>query len=110
MITALHYLKNNNPLYADIEINEDWIQHWQDADNDLYNGVFVSEDDNGMSVDSDEQHCSTQKQMPDINCDNTPLDNIDESDCDNNDIDSDQAKENNTTEIEKEDLIALEEN
>ena len=25
VITALHYLKNNNPLYADIEINEDWI-------------------------------------------------------------------------------------
>ena len=110
VITALHYLKNNNPLYADIQINEDSIQHWQDADNDLYNGVFVSEDDNGMSVDSDEQHCSTQKQMPDINCDNTPLDEFDESDCDNNDIDSDQAKENNTTEIEKEDLIALEEN
>ena len=25
VITALHYLKNNNPLYADIKINEDWI-------------------------------------------------------------------------------------
>ena len=25
VISALHYLKNNNPLYADIEINEDLI-------------------------------------------------------------------------------------
>ena len=25
VITALYYLKNNNPLYSDIEINEDWI-------------------------------------------------------------------------------------
>ena len=26
VITALHHLKNNNPLYGDIEINEDWIR------------------------------------------------------------------------------------
>ena len=25
VITAIHYLKNKNPLYTDIEINEDWI-------------------------------------------------------------------------------------
>ena len=25
VITALHYLKSNNPFYADIENNEDWI-------------------------------------------------------------------------------------
>ena len=40
VITAPYYLKNNNPLYANIEINEDWIQGWQDADNDMYNGVM----------------------------------------------------------------------
>ena len=50
VITALNYLKNNNPLYADIEINEDWIRSWQGADNDLYNGVFVNEDDNAISM------------------------------------------------------------
>ena len=110
VITALHYLKSNNPLYADIEINEDWIQGWQDADHDLYNGVFVNEDDNGISVHSDKQGCSTQKQMPDINCADTPLNSINESDCDNSDSDTDQAKENNSNAIEKEDLIALEEN
>ena len=70
--------------------------------------MFVSEGDNGISVDSDKQGCSTQKQMPDINCDDAPLNNINESDCGNSD--NDQAKENNTNEIEKEDLIALEEN
>ena len=35
---------------------------------------------------------------------------LNESDCDNSDSESNQAKENNTNEIEKEDLIALEEN
>ena len=107
VITALHYLKSNNPLYVDIEINEDWIRGWQDADNDLYNGVFVSEDDNGISVDSDKQGCSTQKQMPDMNCGDTQLNRINESHCNNSDSDTDQAKENNSNEIEKEDLIAL---
>ena len=41
VITALHHLKNNNPLYANIEINEDWIRSWQDADNDMYNRVLL---------------------------------------------------------------------
>ena len=50
VITALHHLKNNNPLYGDIEINEDWIRGWQDADNDLYSGVFVDEVDNECSA------------------------------------------------------------
>ena len=72
--------------------------------------MFVSEGDNGISVDSDKQGCSTQKQMPDINCGDTPLNSINESDCDNSDSDTDQAKENNSNEIEKEDLIVLEEN
>ena len=48
--------------------------------------------------------------MPDINCDAAGVNNINESDCDNSDSESNQAKENNTNEIEKEDLIALEEN
>ena len=71
VITALNYLKNNNPLYADIEINEDWIQSWRDADNDLYNGVFVNEDDNATSMESDKERNSTQNQMLDSNCDST---------------------------------------
>ena len=71
VITALNYLKNNNPLYADIEINEDWIRGWQDADNDLYNGVFVNEDDNAISMESDNERNSTQNQMSDSNCNST---------------------------------------
>ena len=32
VLIALHYLKAHNPLYADIEINENWIQTWQEED------------------------------------------------------------------------------
>ena len=102
VISALHYLKNNNPLYANIEINEDWIRGWQDGDNDMYDGIFVDE--------NDKAEASNYKQMPGINCDNVPLDNIDDSNCDSNESDSDKTQQDNSNEIEKEDLIALEEN
>ena len=102
VISALHYLKNNNPLYADIEINEDWIRGWQDGDNDMYDGIFVDE--------NDKAEASNHKQMPDINSNNVPLDNIDDSDCDSNESVSDKTQQDNSNEIEKEDLIALEEN
>ena len=110
VITALNYLKNNNLLYADIEINEDWIRSWQDADNDLYNGVFVNEDDNSISMESDKERNSTENQMSDSNCDSTQLDSTNDCDSDNSASESDRAKKNNTNEIEKDDLIALEEN
>ena len=45
VLAALHYLKNNNPLYSDIEINENWIQSWKEQDEEFYNGVFEFEDD-----------------------------------------------------------------
>ena len=39
MLIALHYLKAHNPLYADIDINENWIQTWQE----WYDGIFDTE-------------------------------------------------------------------
>ena len=43
VLIALHYLKSHNPLYADIEINENWIQTWQEEDEQLYDVIFDSE-------------------------------------------------------------------
>ena len=45
VISALHYLKNNKPLYTDIEINEDWIQRWQEMDQELYDRIFDIDED-----------------------------------------------------------------
>ena len=110
VITAPYYLKNNNPLYAHIKINEDWIRGWQDADNDMYNGVFVNESDTAISVKNDKGRTPTYKQMPHINSDNSPLDSIDESDCNNSECENDKSKKSNRKEIEEQDHIALEEN
>ena len=68
----------------------------------MYDGIFVDE--------NDKAEASNHKQMLDINCDNVPLDNIDDSNCDSNESDSDKTQQDNSNEIEKEDLIALEEN
>ena len=43
VLIALQYLKAHNPLYADIEINENWIQRWQDEDDQLYDRIFSIE-------------------------------------------------------------------
>ena len=43
VLIALQYLKAHNPLYADIEINENWIQTWQEEDEQLYDGIFSIE-------------------------------------------------------------------
>ena len=110
VITALHYLKNNNPLYADIKINEDWIRSWQDADNDMYNRVFVSEDDTTISVGNDKERDPTYKQITDINSDNSPLAKITDSECENSESENNKSKESNSNEIAEQDHIALEEN
>ena len=79
-----HHLKNNNPLYGDIKINEDWIRGWRDADSDMYNGVFVDEVDNECSVGGDTERSFMEKQMPHINSDDSVVDNINDSDSDSN--------------------------
>ena len=93
VITALYYLKNNNPLY----------------DNDMYNGVFVNESDTAISVENDKVS-PTHKQMLHMNSDNSPLDSMDASDCNNSESENDKSKESTRNEIEEEDCIALEEN
>ena len=101
VITELHYLKNNNPLYANIEINKDWIRSWRDADNDMYNRVFISEGDTAVSVGNDKERDPTYKQMPDINSDNSPLDSINDSECENSESENNRSKESNRNEIEE---------
>ena len=81
VITALNYLKNHNPMYADIEINENWIQSWKELDAELYAGIFETEE-------------------PEL--DNNPSDN--------HESDSEQTQCCSNNDNEKEDIIAMEEN
>ena len=94
VITALQYLKNNNPQYSDININENWIQRWHELDKELYDGIFeFEENEQTKQMDTTEQSEHV---------------NMSSSDIDPND--TEEALCNATNEEEKEDTIAMEEN
>ena len=44
VLSALHLLKRDNPLYADIEINEEWIRSWREDCHNFYDAAFENED------------------------------------------------------------------
>ena len=67
VITALQYLKNHNPLYADVNINEDWIQTWQELDQQLYNGIFDMEENSGSHGETNDMHSSNVMQSSHVN-------------------------------------------
>ena len=57
VITALHFLKQNNPLYSDIEINDDWITSWKEDGQEFYDAVF---EDNENQLSSTAHHINKQ--------------------------------------------------
>ena len=99
VITALRYLKNNNPEYSDININENCIQTWREMDHELYDGVFDIE----QNAETNQTVAADQVQISnDIGNINTYSSNVDPSDAEETD--------KLITEEEKEDMIAMEEN
>ena len=103
VITALHYLKNHNPLYADIEINEDWIKKWQDLDQELYDGIFDIEENSVNDVETSDIQNSHEAEASDVNI---KVDGI-STDTDPSDSEEKHDSQNNE---DKEDMIAMEEN
>ena len=104
VLIALHYLKAHNPLYADIEINENWIQTWQEEDEQPYDGIFDSEENNTNSglrncVDTSEggktSQISHNREILSHNC------------SDNDESDSGTMEKHGSDEDEKEDMTAL---
>ncbi len=67
---ALKYLKKNNPLYHDIEINDDWLDEWQETDpqltNALIEGVNVNTKDETHRT-SESPQLATNNLRPEIN-------------------------------------------
>ena len=100
VIAALQYLKNNNPEYSDININENWIQQWHELDEELYDGIFEIEE----SEDTNQMDSAHEVQISDRSDDV----NGNSSDVDPSDTTETQCCP--STEEEKEDMIAMEEN
>ena len=52
VLTALRWLKQNNPLYADIDIKEEWLQQAMANDEDLCAGLVQQNDASDMCSDA----------------------------------------------------------
>ena len=51
-LTALRWLKANNPLYTNININDEWLEQAMANDDDLFTGMVHRSNTNDMNTDS----------------------------------------------------------
>ena len=100
VIAALQYLKNNNPEYSDININENWIQQWHELDEELFDGIFeIEESEHTNQIDT-----AHEVQISDRS------DKVNGYSSDVDASDTTETRCSPSTEEEKEDMIAMEEN
>ena len=67
IMEALKYLKKNNPLYHDIEINDDWLDEWQETDPQLTNALIE-----GINVDTSNEETERTSEHPQLPTNNLP--------------------------------------
>ena len=56
VLTALRWLKQNNPLYADIDINEEWVKQAKSNDEDLFGSLVEQYDRTDLYNDTDDMN------------------------------------------------------
>jgi hypothetical protein len=64
VLTALRWLKQNNPLYADIDINDDWLQQAVTNDEDLFGGLVEQCNTNNLNSDTDDMNTYSESVLP----------------------------------------------
>ncbi|MCG8625789.1 MAG: hypothetical protein MJE68_27790, partial [Proteobacteria bacterium] len=70
-MTSLRWLKQNNPLYANIDINEEWLEQAVSNDEDLFGGLVAQCDTNDLDNNTDDMKsesvlCTQQPNEPSI--------------------------------------------
>ena len=63
VLSALRWLKQNNPLYAETDINEDWLEQAVSNDEDLFNGL-VQQCDTNQDTENMNSECITYLTAP----------------------------------------------
>ena len=56
VLTALRWLKENNPLYADTDINDEWLEQAMANNDDLFAGIVEQSDTNDMNSDANDMN------------------------------------------------------
>ena len=70
VLCALRWLKQNNPLYADIDINEQWLEEAVSNDEDLFGGLVEQCNTNDLNDTNSESVLPTQQPNDEPNIDN----------------------------------------
>ena len=63
VLSALRWLKQNNPLYAETDINEDWVEQAVSNDEDLFSGL-VQQCDTNQDTENMNSECITYLTAP----------------------------------------------
>ena len=66
ILTALRWLKQNNPLYANIDINDEWLHQAMANDDDLFAGMVEQADTNDMNSGADMNSAPTHSEHNNI--------------------------------------------
>ena len=69
VLTALRWLEQNNPLYADIDINQEWLEQAKANDEDLCGSLVQQNDASVMCSDANNMN-SKSTHKPNISIDN----------------------------------------
>ena len=67
VLTALRWLKLNNPLYASIDINDEWLEQAMANDDDLFAGMVEHSDTNDMSSDANDMNNEPTQEPINVN-------------------------------------------
>ena len=89
VLNALRWLKANNLLYADIEINDEWLEQSRRNDEELFTGI-VQQTDNGSEPEMHKQQNGVENSTNSVNNDCEPISTV--SDRTNN-SDGDESME-----------------
>ena len=85
ILCALRWLKQNNPLYADIDINEQWLEQAICNDEDLFGGLVEQCNTNDFNSDTDDTNSEsvlpTQQPNDEPSIDNGGTSSIQSMEC-----------------------------
>jgi hypothetical protein len=74
VLTALRWLKENNPLYANVDINDEWLDQAMANDDDLFAGM-VEQSDDASDMNSEPTQEPVSENCTDCGSTNQPMGN-----------------------------------
>jgi len=68
VLTALRWLKRNNPLYSNIDIDEEWLEQAMSNNEDLFAGMVEQSAANEVNIDANSEPAQQSVDEPRRDC------------------------------------------